>query len=352
MPPFEGNYNGTGIHSRFLFNSREQENSESLDDFVGHLLKLSDQCHYEGASSKFITLLVRDRLIAGIRNKEIQRRLLNCPDNVSLEKAVEVAKSIEVGKTKIKIEQSDDEMPSIHDKLQVQVSVGMATSSLSSLRKPDIKVTEEAKIAILIELLNHKTVLIAPSGHEAEKAELWEKIFTFATSKAGAPGFKNALHLREVFGSWKNVALQARHQNQNQGLDEDDVKVSNSDKLIWDLFGQDQADQADYPMLASNNFNNQDLHHEAFGDEDIDDDDAEAVEYEFDENDLAETSEEDVDDQEEEEIEDDEEYTTSSSRRNSRGRPRKTARAAPTMITTATKIQVLKRYKIIKFLNF
>ena len=64
------------------------------------------------------------------------------------DRALDVANSTEVAK-KIKQEHDDfDELPSIHDKLHVQVDV--------SVQKPDIKVSEEAKIAILIELLNHK----------------------------------------------------------------------------------------------------------------------------------------------------------------------------------------------------
>ena len=66
------------------------------------------------------------------------------------DRALDVANSTEVAK-KIKQEHDDfEELPSIHDKLHVQVDV--------SVQKPDIKVSEEAKIAILIELLNHKVV--------------------------------------------------------------------------------------------------------------------------------------------------------------------------------------------------
>ena len=70
------------------------------------------------------------------------------------DRALDVANSTEVAK-KIKQEHDDfEELPSIHDKLHVQVDV--------SVQKPDIKVSEEAKIAILIELLNHK-VCSSPS---------------------------------------------------------------------------------------------------------------------------------------------------------------------------------------------
>ena len=151
MPPL-GNENGV-LRARFLFNSREQQSSESLEDFLKSLKELSKRCKYE-ASQNLVQDLMRDRLIFGLRNKEIQSRLLNCPDDLELNRALDVANSTEVDK-KIKQEHDDfEELPSIHDKLHVQVDV--------SVQKPDIKVSEEAKIAILIELLNHK-VIFPPS---------------------------------------------------------------------------------------------------------------------------------------------------------------------------------------------
>jgi len=165
MPPL-GNEHGV-LRARFLFNSREQQSSESLEDFLKSLKELSKRCKYE-ASQNLVQDLLRDRLISGLRNKEIQARLLNCPDDLALDRALDVANSTEVAK-KIKQEHDDfEELPSIHDKLHVQVDV--------SVQKPDIKVSEEAKIAILIELLNHKAVLMAPIGHECEKADLWERV--------------------------------------------------------------------------------------------------------------------------------------------------------------------------------
>ena len=193
-----------------------------------------------------------------------------------------MANSTEVAKT-IKQEHRDEDefgdLPSIHDKLNVQIN--------ESVQKPDIKVSEEAKIAILIELLNHKAVLMAPSGHEGEKADLWERVFDFAKS-VGAP-FRSALHLREVFGTWKDVAIQSR-QRSNQ----EDVKMSNSDKLIWDLFGQDD-NLEDYPNFgtSTNGLDAVDI----FDDENVDEAEIAPGDFAFDENDLlnSSSSEEDND---------------------------------------------------------
>lgn len=307
MPPNEGQ--GL-ILARFLFNSREQEQSESVDDYAGSLTKLSSKCKYEAAPA-FVENLVRDRFIVGIRNKEVQSKLLKCANDLSLDCAIEIVKSS--GKD-IKLENDEEDMPiSLHDKLQVQVDVLPA--------KPDIKVSEEAKIAILIELMNHKSILNAPSGHEEEKAELWEKVFHFAKT-TGAP-FKSALHLREVFGTWKSSAIQSK-----QPLSQDDVKMSNADKLIWDMFGQDTFE--DYPNLQS--ILNDSANVLDFDDDRNHDDEL----YNFDENDLNSSSSG-------EEASDDDEYEPVVKRRPGRPRKGSPSRGPSIVMSAELKVMVLKR---------
>ena len=146
MPPYEGNRRRSGIvHARFMFNTRKQEPSESFDDFVSGLQKLSSKCHYD-ASPPFVQSLLRDRLIVGISNKEIQSKLIQQSDDLSLTSAIEIVRLSSkdcLEKTSIKQENYDEEMPSVHDKLQVQVNIEEGGS------KPDVKVSEEAKIAIV-----------------------------------------------------------------------------------------------------------------------------------------------------------------------------------------------------------
>ena len=300
------------IHARLLFNSREQGPTESLDEFLNGLCSLSSKCQYE-ASSTFVQHLVRDRFVAGIRNKNLQAVLVKCSDLTSPDSALAIAKS-----ESLAIKQEDDEneeqllpLSSIHDKLQVQVNE----------IQPDVIVTEETKIAILIELMNHKSILTAPSGHENEKAQLWSKIY-----RSLGNSFKSALHLREVFVTWKTLALQLRQQDSQE-----DIKVSNADKLIWDLFGhEDVAQLEDYPTMHTGNSTNHD--------ELIDDDDGNDELYTYEENDLE--SSESHDDEEDSEGEE-----VIRPVRRGRGRPRKESlvRATSTSISNETKILVLRR---------
>ena len=315
MPPNEGQ-RGV-VYARYLFNTRQQNDAESLDDFVADLNKLSTKCNYEG-TSEFIESLVRDRFIVGIRNKQIQSKLVHQYDDVSLTKVVSFVKSSGDGNDGIKTikqEKVEDDPPSIHDKLQVQVDESGGSNA-------DTKVSEEAKIAILIELMNHKSVLIAPSGHEEEKANLWTKVFHFAQS-VGA-NFKSALHFREVFGTWKSGAIQAR---------QDDVKITGADKLILDLFSRDNLD--DYPQLASNVNENNDMDY---------DEDEDNQEYTFDENDLESS---DSNSNSTEEDESDEEVKPI---KRGRGRPRKNdpLRNSSIAMSAETKVLVLKRVLLTK----
>ena len=189
---------------------------------------------------------MRDRLIVGINNQEIQSKLIQQSDDLSLKRAIEIVRSSPKDSTEkpsIKKEDYDEDvLPTIDRKLQVQVGIVDGDDS-----KPDVKISEEAKIAILIELTNYKSILVASSGHENKKAKLWEQVYRSAQTIPGA-SFKSALHLREVFATWKNSAFQSRQQNS-----EEDVKLSNSDKLIWDLMaGQEKENLDDFSNLASN----------------------------------------------------------------------------------------------------
>ena len=97
MPPL-GNENRGLLRNRLLFNSREQKPSESLEDFVKSLKELSHRCKYD-APHNLVQELIRDRLIVGLKSKEIQTKLLNCSDNLTLDNCIEVANSTEFAKS-------------------------------------------------------------------------------------------------------------------------------------------------------------------------------------------------------------------------------------------------------------
>ena len=57
---------------RFAFNSRSRKQGESVATFVADLRRLSEYCEF----GESLAAMLRDRLICGINNDRMQRRLL------------------------------------------------------------------------------------------------------------------------------------------------------------------------------------------------------------------------------------------------------------------------------------
>ena len=76
----------SSIVQRFRFNSRSRKEGESVADFVAQLRQLSEHCQFGEALSD----MLRDRIVCGINDQRIQRRLLSESD-LTLAKAMESA---------------------------------------------------------------------------------------------------------------------------------------------------------------------------------------------------------------------------------------------------------------------
>ena len=80
----------SSIVQRFRFNSRVRKDGESVAEFVSQLRKLSEHCEFGDTLDK----MLRDRIVCGINDVRIQRRLLAEP-GLSLAKALELALALE-----------------------------------------------------------------------------------------------------------------------------------------------------------------------------------------------------------------------------------------------------------------
>lgn len=67
-----GQKDSSVVQHRFKFNSRSQREGESIADFVAELRRLSKDCQFEASLDD----MLRDRLVAGIRDTRVQCRLL------------------------------------------------------------------------------------------------------------------------------------------------------------------------------------------------------------------------------------------------------------------------------------
>ena len=78
------------IVQRYHFNSRSRKQGESVATFVAELKRLAEHCAYADALNE----MLRDRLVVGINDSRIQRRLLAEPE-LTYKKAFELALAAE-----------------------------------------------------------------------------------------------------------------------------------------------------------------------------------------------------------------------------------------------------------------
>ena len=78
------------IVQRYTFNSRSRKEGESIAMYVAELKKLSTECEYGDSLNE----MIRDRLVCGVNDGRIQRRLLAEPD-LTFKKAMEIAQAME-----------------------------------------------------------------------------------------------------------------------------------------------------------------------------------------------------------------------------------------------------------------
>ena len=78
------------IHERFLFNTSDKKEDESISEYVTLLRKMSEHCNFEEKVNEHI----RDRLVVGVKEEKLQERLLG-ERTLTLEKVIEIAVSME-----------------------------------------------------------------------------------------------------------------------------------------------------------------------------------------------------------------------------------------------------------------
>ena len=114
------------IAERFRFYRRTQEEEESVTEFMAQLRRLATHCQF-GA---FLEEALRDRLVCGLRNHSIQRRLLS-ESNLSLQKAVEISTGMEAAELNSKTISTS----SVTEEVK-QVSLSTSTSVNGPKKKP------------------------------------------------------------------------------------------------------------------------------------------------------------------------------------------------------------------------
>ena len=98
-------------YERYVFNSRDQKEGESIDDYVGELRTLAQTCNF---CTCLHDTLIRDRIVLGLRDGGTRKRLLR-QGKLTLQKCIEIAKSDEVSNTQLKnMDQTTQEPEDVH----------------------------------------------------------------------------------------------------------------------------------------------------------------------------------------------------------------------------------------------
>ena len=79
------------IAERFYFHRRDQAVGETISEYVAELRRLATTCEF----GDFLNDALRDRLVCGLRNESVQKRLLS-EANLTFAKALELAHSMEL----------------------------------------------------------------------------------------------------------------------------------------------------------------------------------------------------------------------------------------------------------------
>ena len=79
------------ICERAKFNSRVQEDNESVSEFITHLHKLAEHCDFQALKDE----LIRDRIVVGIKDRRLSEKLQLDP-KLTLEKATQQVKHSEL----------------------------------------------------------------------------------------------------------------------------------------------------------------------------------------------------------------------------------------------------------------
>ena len=114
--------NPSEIGQRFKFNSYIRKPEESVATFVAKLRALSEDCDF----GDLLEVMIRDRLVFGINDKAIQKRLLAEP-KLTYKRAVELAQELE---------SADHDMKLFHGKKEaVYVEPSTSAGQIQAVQK-------------------------------------------------------------------------------------------------------------------------------------------------------------------------------------------------------------------------
>lgn len=91
------------IFARYKFHEKTQDSGESFEHFVTELKLLVKDCDYEKSEE-----MVRDRIVFGTNSPHVREKLLSQGRTLTLEKAIDIARSYELAQSQLKAMTNDN----------------------------------------------------------------------------------------------------------------------------------------------------------------------------------------------------------------------------------------------------
>ncbi|KAJ8366952.1 hypothetical protein AAFF_G00336410 [Aldrovandia affinis] len=119
------------IFERYVFRSRVQAESESIEQFVTDLRLKSQSCNF----GTLCDSLIRDQIVIGVLDKKVRMQLLKEPD-LSLDKAIRICQASESAKMQLKSFDTDSGSAAV-DAVQRRVKGASRMNSKGKAHTPD-----------------------------------------------------------------------------------------------------------------------------------------------------------------------------------------------------------------------
>ena len=119
-------------YERFIFNSRDQKETETVDEYVAELRTLAQTCSFCTCLSDS---LLRDRIVLGIKDAATRKRLLRQPE-LTLAKCIDICRSDEASAEQIKLFDKGAKEESAVHKVRGAKSKGKRGKIEETQRKP------------------------------------------------------------------------------------------------------------------------------------------------------------------------------------------------------------------------
>ena len=100
------------IYERFLFFTRDQRESETVDQYLTELRQIAADCDFESVTPD---QLLRDRLVTGIKTAKVRENLLK-EKKMTLKKAIDIARAAESTAVQMKVMSAESGLSAVKAK--------------------------------------------------------------------------------------------------------------------------------------------------------------------------------------------------------------------------------------------